>query len=212
MKHLIPILAAMSATLLPPSARADSECSNGFPLISIDPFQPLVEARIVFIAFPDDGDIQSLPSWAEEMESEIPSFIETMSGGLQQMNLTIARRPAPNEGLTWVAADSLSHYNSGGPPGMGHLTAEIMTDIHDSLSGPSDYWESVDQVFVIYHRCIGFGGFGGSCTNSGVSSLQIPATITVPGFDGDGTTQQMEAVPTGEAQKYIAAHEYGHRL
>ena len=191
MRFLIGILAVTSGSLLPHSALAESECTAAFPLVPIDPLQPLVEARIVFIAFPEDGANQPLPTWAEELESELPPFIETMSGGIQEMNLTITRRPSPDDSIAWLADNPLSHYNTGGPPGMGHLTAEVMTEIHDTYPGSPDYWQGVDQVFVVYYRCIGLSGFGSTCTNSGISSLGIPASVTVPSFAARNLSTKM---------------------
>src|SRR5258706_1753202 len=48
----------------------------------------LVEARVVFVTFPDDA-IQTRPSWAYGFRSEMADYIGTMSRGAQHLSILI---------------------------------------------------------------------------------------------------------------------------
>ncbi len=166
----------------------------------------LVEARVVFVTFPDDP-IQTRPTWAYGFRSEMADYIGTMSRGAQHLSILILN-PSPDTTLAWVADHPASYYQS--PSSYGALNAEIMTKIYNDQPG---VWIGVKQVFMIHYRNTFPNGVGWA----GVRGLACFGSGCAPGFTGDGTTQRIGNDDVnnpiqGEVAKFIAAHEYGHIL
>jgi hypothetical protein len=168
---------------------------------------PLVEARIVFVGFPND--FQQLPTWGEALRAELADYIAAMSRGRQRFNLSILTRPdAPGD--AWLAAHPPSYYED---PLRGYaaVNVEVMTRIDSMIPNA---WNGVEQVFMIHYRC---AWSPSECGAVGWSGLGFIAAGTVPGFTGRGTTQRIVGPTVNTALEastaaHLAGHEYGHGL
>lgn len=192
------------------SAGADRLCGSG----ALSPemargiaADPLVEARIVFVSFPDE--FQQNPVWSEALRAELTDYIAAMSRGRQQFNLSVLTRPdAP--GTVWLATHPPSYYAETGR-GFAAVNAEVMTRIDSLLP---NVWNGVEQVFMVHYRC---AWTVDECAAVAWSGLGFVGAGTVPGFSGHGTTQRIVGSDVNSALEastaaHLAGHEYGHVL
>lgn len=169
--------------------------------------EQVVEARIVFVSFPNE--FQQIPVWSEALRAELTDYIAAMSRGQHQFNLSVLARPdAP--GTAWLTTHPPSYYQ---PPDLGYaaVNVEVMTRIDSLLP---NVWNGVEQVFMIHYRC---AWTVDECSAVAWSGLGFVGAGSVPGFSGSGTTQRIvgsdvNAGLEASTAVHLAAHEYGHVL
>jgi hypothetical protein len=193
--------------------------AESIPESYISATDPLVVARIVFVGFPNEGAArQELPAWGNTFRAELADFINVMSRGQQNFDISIVTRP-DDPTKAWIADSAACDYDGN----WGELNTQIMERI--ALQAPGT-WSGVEQVFIVHYSCVWNNPaiFPRSCGVGGVSGLGLKRTIS--GFTGGGTTQKMLAAnctswpPINnepglrqyEWNIWVAAHEYGHRI
>ncbi len=183
----------------------------------LSPADSVVEARLVFVTFPDSRD-SLVPAWADSLAGELERFFDDMSLGRMRVHASVLRRPdAP--ALMWRAPRPASQY--AGPQGLRWIIAnrEALTAVGEALPGA---WDGVDHLWVFHDQCtfactdVGSpDGCEDTCPWAGISTLGfLPGTV--PGLLADGTTQRffvrMDPAQQHRVQANVAAHEFGHRL
>jgi len=179
---------------------------------------PLVVARIVFVAFPDEPPArQALPSWASTLRAELADFINVMSHGQQNFDISILTR-SDDPTKAWIANSPACAYSSD----FGELNTQIMETIAAQVPGTP--WQNVEQVFMIHYTCGWQTQPGLGCGVGGYSTLGLKRTI--PGFTAPGSGGTSQHMLSGTCTTYSpindypqyewavwgAAHEYGHRI
>lgn len=211
---LIALICAFLATGVPEQAdgqvcgTTELDLLQDAALAALTAADDFVEARVVFVSFPDYVN-QTLPSWRDEFRTEFEDFIQTMSGGQQQMHITVVTRPDQSD-LAWIAQNPASHYYNQGSGGYGNLNQEVMTQINMVIP---NVWIGVDQVFMIHYRAT----INLTCCPGAVGVGSLGCAGCAPGSIGRGTTQffsndAVEQAANREGAKWVAAHEYGHTL
>ena len=189
------------------TARAQGSATCGTPASSapsaVAATDPLVEARILFIAFPETED-PLIPDWADALGTDLASYMQAMSRGAQELHIQVIPRPVPDDGAAWIASSPATYYQSAGH---GVLNLEIMQQVEDAYNGA---WSGVEKIIFVHYDCAfsfgcGFVGFAQENANG-------PG-----GFHGDWISIRNPYPPisTAIAQPSIesnAAHEYGHTI
>lgn len=181
------------------------------------PEDSVIEARIVFVTFPDSPD-STLPAWADSMATELADYVLEMSGGRTRLSVSLVRRDdAPD--LMWRAARPAADY--AGPSGLGWARAnrDVLAAIAAARPG---VWTDVEHVWVLHDQCV-FGCTDASsrdacedtCPWAGIATLGLPSG-SVAGLTGDGTTQRflihLPPARQHRVQLSVAVHEFGHRV
>ena len=168
---------------------------------------------VVFIGFQDDS-VWTLPAWADSLETQIPVFIDTMSGGRKHVETIVARRPGNDSALAWITSHDLSYYMTPEQNGCEGVNAEIFPQV-DSLALSPGYFDSLGArlVSIIYSRCPAGGNFGGYDYCGPSAGFTGPAPGVPAGVYAHGATlQHREFFSDGPRQMFLLAHEMGHVL
>lgn len=232
---LSPAAAAALAVLSVVSARASDvgslECgttaletpTDSTGVLAFLPSDPQVEARIIFVGFPNN-DTLTTPVWADELAAELSDYVLTMSRGRQQMSVSVIRRPSPDQDMAWIAASPASFYHGPvGGGGYGAINREVIKAVGEILG--QAVWDGVEMVFMMHSQCtLGCAdpstqtSCSETCRYSGVAGLSLGPPIPGSAFNAVGVTQRYLYWPyvnTDRNRKglaWVAGHEYGHWL
>ena len=189
----------------------------GTASVTLSPSDTLVEARIVFVTFPDSPD-STMPAWADSMADELSRFLAGVSRGHHRVHVQVVRRD-DNPNAKWRAPLPSITYATPGGPQWWNANEDVLRAI--ALERPG-VWDGVEHVWAIHDQCAfactspdSPGDCEDTCPWGGIASLGLNAA-SVPGLLAEGTTQRF-IVPLPPARQHqvqlsFAAHEYGHRL
>jgi hypothetical protein len=192
--------------LSPGSARSVDEpfvcAGDSLAEAYISTTDPLVVARIVFVAFPDEPpERQNLPSWASTLRAELADFIRVMSHNQQNFDISILTRP-DDPTKAWIANSPACTYSSD----FGELNTQIMETIAAQVPGTP--WQNVEQVFMIHYTCAWQTQLGLGCGVGGVSFLALKPDRPIPGFTAPGRGGTSQHMLSGSCTAYGAINDY----